>query len=110
MRQAGIVAAGALFALDHPVARLADDHALARALGAGLAELDGVVIDTEPIETNIVVFEAPGAPALCSALKERGVLMMALGPTTVRAVTHLDVGPEVIDGALEALRDVLADD
>jgi threonine aldolase len=108
LRQAGIVAAGALHALEHHVDRLADDHALARRLADGLAGVDGVGIDAAGVETNIVVFEVADAPALCSALSREDVRMGALGPTTVRAVTHLDVDAAGIDAALAAVRTALA--
>ena len=91
MRQAGIIAAGALYALDHHVERLADDHALARELAGGLAAVPGVALDPAAVTTNIVVFGVDDAPALVAALRDAGVKMGALGPRTVRAVTHLDV-------------------
>ena len=100
MRQAGIVAAGALHALEHHVDRLADDHSLARSLAVGLAEIDGVTLDPDAVETNIVVFEVDDAPAFCAALLDHGVRMGVLGPRTVRAVTHLDVDA---DGARTAI-------
>ena len=100
MRQAGIVAAGALYALEHHVDRLADDHRRARRLAEGLAELDGVTLDPTTVETNIVIFEVVDAPAFCAALAGEGVRMGALGPRRVRAVTHLDVDDAGIERAL----------
>ena len=113
MRQAGIVAAAALHALDHHVERLADDHANARRLADGLARMAGIRIDPATVETNLVYFELdPGLPldaaAFCAALAARGVRMFALGPRLVRAVTHLDVDAAGIDLAIAATRDVLA--
>jgi threonine aldolase len=108
MRQAGIVAAGALYALDHHVERLADDHALAASLARGLAEVPGVTLDPAEVITNIVVFEVADAPALVAALAEAGVKMGALGPRTVRAVTHLDVDADGAARAVEAVRAALA--
>jgi threonine aldolase len=105
MRQAGIIAAGALYALDHHVERLAEDHANARRLAEGLAELPGVSLDPATVETNILVFSVPDAPAFVAALEERGVLMGALDATTVRAVTHLDVDAAGIERALAAAAD-----
>jgi threonine aldolase len=102
MRQAGIVAAGALYALDHHVERLAEDHEHARLLAAGLAELPGVDLDPEAVETNIVVFEVPDAAAFLARLGDEGVAMTPLGPTTVRAVTHLDVDEARVRFAVEA--------
>jgi threonine aldolase len=108
MRQAGIVAAGALHALDHHVERLADDHANARTLAEGLAELPGVALDPVTVETNIVVFGVPDAEAFCASLAGDGVLMGPLDARTVRAVTHLDVDAEGIRTALAAARKALA--
>ncbi len=108
MRQAGILAAAGTWALAHHVERLAEDHANARRLAEGLAALPGVVVDPEGIETNIVYFELDAsvggdATDLCRRLEERGVLMGAMGPRTVRAVTHLDVSASEVEQALEAL-------
>ncbi len=108
LRQAGIVAAGALYALDHHVERLAEDHANARVLAEGLAELPGVEIDPAAVETNIVVFRVGDARALCAQLAVHGVIMGALDDRTVRAVTHLDVSAEDIADALDAVGAALA--
>jgi threonine aldolase len=108
MRQAGILAAGALHALDHHVERLADDHALAASLARELAVVPGVALDPASVTTNIVVFEVADAPALVAALAGAGVKMGALGPTTMRAVTHLDVDADGAARAVEAVRDALA--
>jgi threonine aldolase len=102
MRQSGIVAAAGLYALDHHVERLADDHARARRLADGLAVMPGVEIDPATVETNIVVFAVPDAPAFCTALGEAGVAMIPLDARRVRAVTHLDVDDGGIEQALEA--------
>jgi threonine aldolase len=108
MRQAGIVAAGALHALDHHVERLAEDHANARTLAEGLAELPGVALDPLSVETNIVAFGVPDAEAFCAALLADDVKMGVLDARTVRAVTHLDVDAEGIRRALSAARKALA--
>jgi threonine aldolase len=108
LRQAGIVAAAGLYALDHHVERLAEDHALARALADGLEGLPGVEIDPAAVETNIVVFRVPDAPALCERLQRDGVWMVALDARRVRAVTHLEVSREGIDAAVTAVRSALA--
>jgi threonine aldolase len=101
MRQAGILAAAGLYALDHNVERLADDHANAARLAAGLAEAG---FSVWPVETNIVIFGVEGdAGAFCATLEERGVRMGAIGPSTVRAVTHLDVDASGVERALEAV-------
>lgn len=110
MRQAGIIAAGGVFALHHHVKRLAEDHAHARRLAEGLAGLPGVGLDPATVETNIVIFELRGAldaGAAIAALLARGVRMGAMGPRTVRAVTHLDVDAAQVERALDAARAVL---
>jgi threonine aldolase len=100
LRQSGILAAACLYALDHHVERLADDHANARALAEGLAQIPGVEIDPALVQTNIVVFRVRDAAGFCRDLEARGVSMIDLGPEQVRAVTHLDVDRDDIDAAL----------
>jgi threonine aldolase len=104
MRQAGIIAAAGLYALDHHVERLAEDHENARALAEGLAEIPGVELDPADVETNIVVFGVPDAVALCAELERAGVKMGPLGPGRVRAVTHLDVDRAGVEAAIAAIR------
>jgi len=107
MRQAGIIAAGGVYALRHHVKRLADDHLNARRLAEGLASLPGVSLDPSTVETNIVIFELTGeltAPVAVERLLARGVRMGAFGPRAIRAVTHLDVDASGIDRALAAAR------
>jgi threonine aldolase len=107
MRQAGIIAAGGIYALRHHVKRLADDHANARRLAQGLAELPGVRIDSATVETNIVFFEtSANAAEAVEHLLAHGVRMGALGPHTIRAVTHLDVDAAGIERALTVAREV----
>jgi threonine aldolase len=92
------------------VARLADDHANARALAAGLAELPGLVVDPEAVETNMVFVrhrgDGGGGARLVADLAERGVLAVDCGPFGVRFVTHCDVGREDVARALEAAREI----
>jgi threonine aldolase len=95
MRQAGVLAAAGLIALEEMPRRLHDDHANARLLAEALANIEGVEIDPETVETNIVIFRLAGSltPAeLVARLKARGVLASAVGPQLVRLVTHRDVG------------------
>ncbi len=109
MRQAGIIAAGGVYALTHHVARLALDHVHARRLAEGLAELPGIKLDPAEVETNLVFFDVTGsvdAPTAVKRLLAHGVRMGDMGPRTIRAVTHLDVDSAGIDRALEAARDV----
>src|SRR3954453_12986678 len=107
LRQAGIVAAGALYALDHNVERLAEDHANARALALGLAEIDGVTLDPGDVETNIVIFEVADPQAVCAAIERDGVRMGAVSDRQIRAVTHLDVDADGVQRAYEAVRNAL---
>jgi threonine aldolase len=109
MRQAGIIAAGGIYALRHHVKRLAEDHANARRLAEGLAALPGVALDPATVETNLVFFDVTGAidaPTAVQGLLARGVRMGALGPRTIRAVTHLDVSAAAIDKTLAAAREI----
>ncbi len=111
MRQAGILAAAGLYALEHNRDRLPEDHARARRLAEGLAEMKGVRLDPARVETNIVVFElTPGGlePAEASSrLKALGVGVLPFGPGLMRAVTHLMISDRDIDDALRAFREVL---
>lgn len=107
MRQVGIFAAAAEYALDHHLERLADDHANARLLANRLAASRAIVLDPTAVQTNIVVFglapEAPDAALVVAAAREAGVLVVAFGPRTIRAVTHLDVTRDQVAEAAEHL-------
>jgi threonine aldolase len=105
-RQSGMMAAGCLYALDHHVDRLAEDHKHARLLASGLAELPGVKINPDAVETNIVIFEVNEAPTLVAAVAEH-VELWAVDTHRVRAVTHLDVSQVDIERALTAISDAL---
>lgn len=111
MRQAGIIAAGALYALEHNVERLAEDHAHAKRLAEALAEMPHVSIDPASVETNIVFFFVDDgfgtAKSVCDALRERQVWMLPVAPQRIRAVAHLDVSAAAIEEAIKALRAVL---
>jgi threonine aldolase len=105
MRQAGILAAAGVYALEHHIERLAEDHANARRLAAGLQEL-GLRVDPAP-ETNMVMIEWEDAAALSRALREQGVQINAIGPSRLRAVTHLDVSEADIDEAITRVGEVV---
>ncbi len=96
MRQAGILAAGALYALEHHRERLADDHRAARAVAEIVAAAPGARVDLEAVETNIVniVLERARADAVIEAARERGVLISSIAPRALRGVTHLDISHE----------------
>lgn len=109
LRQAGIIAAGALHALEHHRSRLAEDHANARALAAGLSPLPGLEIDPASVQTNIVLvhLKAIAAPALAHDLNDAGVRVLATGPNTIRAVTNLMVSSSQIPAAIQVFGAVL---
>jgi len=107
MRQVGILAAAALYALDNNIERLADDHANARVLAEGIGSLDGFSIDLSRVETNIVIFDIAGtgksSAAVVEIVKNGGVLAVPFGPTRVRFVTHLDVTTEQCRKAVDII-------
>lgn len=109
MRQAGIIGAGAVYALKHHVSRLAEDHANAQILARGLGEIEG--IDAEPAETNMVFFHIVRLPVKAEAFNDRlmarGVRVSTTGEKTLRAVTHLDVSRAQVEEALVIIRDVV---
>jgi threonine aldolase len=111
MRQSGIIAAACEYALDHHVDRLVEDHANARRLAVGLAQIAGIAIDPAEVETNLVYFELvagrSSAGAFVDALRAKGVRMTEMGPTRVRAVTHLDIDAAMIDRAIAAVDDAM---
>ncbi|HEY1768134.1 MAG TPA: GntG family PLP-dependent aldolase [Terracidiphilus sp.] len=106
MRQAGVLAAAGLIALEDGPKRLHEDHANARLLAEALAYTPGVALDLETVETNIVIFrltEGSGASEVASRLKARGVLVSAFGPDAIRVVTHRDVSRAACIDAAQAL-------
>jgi threonine aldolase len=107
LRQAGIVAAAGLYALDHNVERLAEDHENARVLAEGIASMSGARIDPSTVDTNIVIFEVDDPAGVVAGLLAEGVEMTQMGPGRIRAVTHMDVDRAGIDQALVTLRKVL---
>jgi threonine aldolase len=112
MRQAGILAAAGIYALDHHLQRLADDHANARFLAEELQKIHGVSIDLDTVQTNIVIMdirETGVTPAAAvDKLANAGILVAPFGKTTLRAVTHLDVDRPAIATALDAFRKVFS--
>jgi threonine aldolase len=112
MRQAGILAAAALHALEHHVERLAEDHANARILARAVEETEGLSLESGPVETNLVWIavdpELGKAPELATRLRAEGVLVSALGPQVLRACTHLDVSRDDVAFAADVIRRVAA--
>jgi threonine aldolase len=110
MRQAGILAAAGLIALEEMPLRLGEDHANARLLAQAVAKHDAAEIDLGTVQTNMVVFtlrSGGDAAAFCGALREKGVAAGALGPRVVRFVTHFDVSAEDCKKAGRAVEGVL---
>ncbi|MBR0656588.1 threonine aldolase family protein [Plastoroseomonas arctica] len=109
MRQAGIVAAACLYSLDNNIDRLADDHANAKALARGLAQIEGFKVEAP--ETNLVFFDTTGAgftaEQLSAALRMEGIMISGLGGR-LRACTHLNVTAPMIEDALTAIRGIVA--
>lgn len=107
MRQVGIFAAAGLYGLDHNMDRLAEDHANARRVAERLAQSPRVLLDLSTVQTNIVMFsvttEAPDAATIVAKSQQRGVLVFAFGPRTIRAVTHLDVSKAECERAADVL-------
>jgi threonine aldolase len=112
MRQAGIIAAGGVYALRHHVDRLAEDHDNAKVFARGISALPGIALDPAHVETNIVIFDvtAPGltAQSLADRLQsEAQVRLSVMGETRLRAVTHLDVSRKQVNAAVEAMARLL---
>ena len=111
MRQSGILAAAGLYALDHNLTRLGEDHDNARLIAERLAGLRGISLDLSTVQTNIVIFHmednAPDAATIVARAQAAGVLVSAFGVRTVRAVTHLDVDREQCRRAAELLAEVI---
>lgn len=110
MRQVGILAAAGLYALEHHVDRLKEDHEHAKILANVLSKLPGVAINPLHVETNIVVFDISPSELdlqqVVEALKAKGVLVIPFGKNRLRAVPHLDISREEIDKAISAFREV----
>jgi threonine aldolase len=109
MRQAGIIAAGALYGLQHNRERMKDDHANAQTLVQAIRETEGLTLTPEQVDTNIVIFRVDSklgtAAQFVAALSERDVLMLAIGAQQVRAVTHLDVNAQECQQAGDVIRE-----
>ncbi len=110
MRQAGILAAAGLIALEESPKRLHEDHANARKLAEGIAAIPGIALDLETVETNIIIFDVSStgqtAQHICSALKENGVLASGFG-SRIRVVTHCDIPVSVIDDVTSILKSLI---
>lgn len=103
-RQAGIIAAGALFAVEHNRERLPNDHTHARWFAEAINEIPGLGVDLDTVQTNIVYFDVPNALDFAAALRVNGVNTLSAGPSRIRAVFHLDVSEDDTVRAIEILR------
>ena len=108
MRQAGVVAAAGLVAVETMTERLSEDHARARRLAEGLAGLPGVVVDLAAVQTNMVYVALADAPAFARRMEAAGVRVGALGPQTVRLVTHYEISDDDVTRTLQTAEQVLA--
>jgi threonine aldolase len=112
MRQVGILAAAGLYALEHNVGRLAEDHAHARRLAEAAAGLRGIALDPAHVQTNIMIVDVSPSgmdpQTACARLREHGILVLPFGPGRLRAVTHLDVDRAGIERAIAAFRAVFS--
>lgn len=106
MRQAGIIAAGALYAMEHHLDRLQEDHANAKALAEAIADRSPFSVSLDSVQTNIVIIQVDesrlGSAEAAARLNEKGIQVLSLGPDMLRAVTHLEVSAEQIDEAIQA--------
>ena len=113
MRQAGVIAAGALYALENHVDRLAEDHAKAQRLAEGIRQIDGLELRPPQVDTNLVIYRVDPklgtAADFAARLKRRGLLISAFGGQLMRAVTHLDLSMHDVERAVEILREVARD-
>jgi len=111
MRQIGILAAAGLIALEEGPKRLHEDHENARALASGVADIDGIAIDTSKVQTNIVIFDVAGtgktSSEICARLKDAGVLAIGISEAQIRMVTHCDVTSDNIVATIDILTDSL---
>jgi threonine aldolase len=111
MRQAGILAAAGVYALDHHVDRLAEDHQNAKILAQGLSSIKGIQLDPNSVETNIVIFDVSGtgktSREVATKLREHGVLFTFFGKSSMRGVTHLDVTRQDVEEAVRIVKKAL---
>ncbi len=113
MRQAGVLAAAALVALDEMIDRLAEDHARAKTLAVGLDAIDGVQVDVDAVETNIVFFDldpaALSAAALSGQLAAQGIRINPTGPQRLRAVTNYHISDADVERTLESIWSIIGE-
>lgn len=108
MRQVGILCAGGLYALEHNLGRIGEDHENAMRFARRIAPIEGITVDLETVHTNIVMFDVADGPAFAQRMKNHDVLLAAFSPTRVRVVTHLDVNAGDMDAAAASVHAVMA--
>ena len=108
MRQSGLIAAGAIYALENNRTRLADDHANAMSFAQSIAEVEGITVDLDAVQTNIVYFNVDDPGSIVDGCLEAGVAMLTLGQTVIRAVFHLDVDDTDVRTAAETVRTIVS--
>jgi len=110
MRQSGVLAAAGLYALDHHIERIAEDHENAQLLANAIEEMQGLRLDPGPVETNLVFFDVSEsgqtAAEIISKLLQTGIRMGATSDMRIRAVTHLDISKDDVQKAIDALRHI----
>lgn len=111
MRQVGIIAAGALYAVEHHIPRLLDDHCRIKKMAESLSQIEAIQVDLETVQTNILYFSVDhkmgSAVHISDKLKEAGVWMLPVGPQMIRAVAHLDICEKDMDTAIQVCQSVL---
>ena len=107
-RQAGLIAAGALYALDHNRDRLAEDHENAKRFATSLSEVEGLTVNLDSVQTNIVYFDVEDPARVVDDCLDNGVAVLVLGPNRIRAVFHLDVSAAQTDSSIEIVRQAVA--
>ncbi|MDA3833236.1 MAG: beta-eliminating lyase-related protein, partial [Spirochaetales bacterium] len=109
MRQVGILAAAGIYALEHHIDRLREDHHHAQQIADALSQTNWAQISPEEVETNIIIFQTPGMPAeqAVQTLKENGILCFSVEQHAVRMVTHLDVSAEETDAAVQVIKNLI---
>jgi threonine aldolase len=107
MRQSGLLAAGAIYALENNRKRLADDHANARAFAESVSEVEGITVDLDAVQTNIVYFNVDDSGQVVDACLDRGLAILTLGTTSIRAVFHLGITPDHTSSAAAVVADVV---
>ena len=109
MRQSGLLAAGAIYALENNRERLVEDHANALSFASSVSEVEGITVDLDAVHTNIVYFNVNDPGQVVDTCLKRGLAMLTLGTTSIRAVFHLGITPQDTRNAAAIIADVVGD-